>query len=158
MQNIFSCSIKRTSLARFSSSKEKRFIPSATERRRREADVDDESVGRKSRPSFQTVRNFPGEGESRRVETGVGGSRNRRRQQVVARLDGRGPSPDRSQPGEIIINLFFSSLSLCTTLSAKLWGLTCNGTVHIRHLCRITAVLSCYRCLINTGVEKMNCI
>ncbi len=94
MRNIFSCSLKRASLARFSSSKEKRFITSATERRRRETDVDDESVGGKSRPSFQTVRDFPGEDESRRVETGVGGSRNRRRQQVVARLDGRGPSPD----------------------------------------------------------------
>jgi hypothetical protein len=33
-----------------------------------------------------------------------------------------------------------------------------NGTVHIRHQCRKTAVLSCHRCLINTGVEKMNYI
>ncbi len=31
-----------------------------------------------------------------------------------------------------------------------------NGTVHIRHQCRKTTVLSCHRCLINTGVEKMN--
>jgi hypothetical protein len=37
-------------------------------------------------------------------------------------------------------------------------AMTVNGTVHIRHLCRKTAVLSCHRCLINTGVEKMNCI
>jgi len=29
-----------------------------------------------------------------------------------------------------------------------------NGTVHIRHQCRKTTVLSCHRCLINTGVEK----
>ncbi len=33
-----------------------------------------------------------------------------------------------------------------------------NRTVHIRHLCRKTAALSCHRCLINTGVEKMNYI
>ncbi len=31
-----------------------------------------------------------------------------------------------------------------------------NGTSHIRHQCRKTTVLSCHRCLINTGVEKMN--
>jgi hypothetical protein len=31
-----------------------------------------------------------------------------------------------------------------------------NGTTHIRHQCRKTAVLSCHRCLINTGVEKVN--
>ncbi len=29
-------------------------------------------------------------------------------------------------------------------------------TACIRHQCRKTTVLSCYRCLINTGVEKMN--
>jgi hypothetical protein len=29
-------------------------------------------------------------------------------------------------------------------------------TAHIRHLCRKTTVLSCLRCLINTGIEKMN--
>jgi hypothetical protein len=28
--------------------------------------------------------------------------------------------------------------------------------VHIRHQCRKTTVLSRHRCLINTGVEKMN--
>jgi hypothetical protein len=31
-----------------------------------------------------------------------------------------------------------------------------NGTVCIRHQCRKTTVLSCLRCLINTGVEKIN--
>jgi hypothetical protein len=31
-----------------------------------------------------------------------------------------------------------------------------NGTAHIRHQCRKIAVLSCHRCLINSGVEKMN--
>ncbi len=31
-----------------------------------------------------------------------------------------------------------------------------NRTAHIRHLCGITTVLSCHRCLVNTGVEKMN--
>ncbi len=29
-----------------------------------------------------------------------------------------------------------------------------NGTACIRQQCRKTAVLSCHRCLINTGVEK----
>ncbi len=33
-----------------------------------------------------------------------------------------------------------------------------NRTVHIRHQCRKTTVLGCHRCLINTGVEKMNYI
>jgi hypothetical protein len=33
-----------------------------------------------------------------------------------------------------------------------------NRTVHIRNLGRIIAVLSCHRCVINTGVEKMNYI
>ncbi len=31
-----------------------------------------------------------------------------------------------------------------------------NRTACIRHLCRITTVLSCHRCVINTSVEKMN--
>jgi hypothetical protein len=31
-----------------------------------------------------------------------------------------------------------------------------NGTAHIRHWCWKIAVLSCHRCLINSGVEKMN--
>ncbi len=31
----------------------------------------------------------------------------------------------------------------------------CNKTVCIRHQCRKTNVLSCHRCLINTGVEKL---
>jgi len=31
-----------------------------------------------------------------------------------------------------------------------------NGTAHIRHQCRKTAVLSCHRYLFNSGVEKMN--
>jgi hypothetical protein len=30
-----------------------------------------------------------------------------------------------------------------------------NRTERIRHQCRKTNVLSCHRCLINTGVEKM---
>ncbi len=33
-----------------------------------------------------------------------------------------------------------------------------NRTARIRHKCRKTTVLSCHRCLINTGVEKMNYI
>ncbi len=31
-----------------------------------------------------------------------------------------------------------------------------NRTACIRHQCRKTTVLSCHRCLLNTGVEKMN--
>jgi len=31
-----------------------------------------------------------------------------------------------------------------------------NGTAGIRHQCRKTAVLSCHRFLINSGVEEMN--
>jgi hypothetical protein len=31
-----------------------------------------------------------------------------------------------------------------------------NGTAHNRHQCRKTAVLSCHRFLINSGIEKMN--
>jgi hypothetical protein len=31
-----------------------------------------------------------------------------------------------------------------------------NGTVRIRHRCKKTTVLSCHRCLIYTGVAKMN--
>ncbi len=31
-----------------------------------------------------------------------------------------------------------------------------NRTTHVRHLCRKTTFLSCHRCLINTGVEKVN--
>ncbi len=31
-----------------------------------------------------------------------------------------------------------------------------NGTAHIRHQCRTITVLSHHRCLINSGVEKMN--
>jgi hypothetical protein len=33
-----------------------------------------------------------------------------------------------------------------------------NRTAHIEHLCRKTVVLSCHRCLINPGVEKLNYI
>jgi hypothetical protein len=29
-----------------------------------------------------------------------------------------------------------------------------NGTVHIRHQCSKTTVLSCHRCLIHSGIEK----
>ncbi len=32
----------------------------------------------------------------------------------------------------------------------------CNRTANIRHQCRKITLLSCHRCLINTGVEKMN--
>ncbi len=33
-------------------------------------------------------------------------------------------------------------------------NVTVNRTARIRHQCRKTTVLSCHRCLINTGVEK----
>jgi hypothetical protein len=32
----------------------------------------------------------------------------------------------------------------------------CYKTKHFKHLCRKTVVLSCHRCLINTGVEQIN--
>ncbi len=35
---------------------------------------------------------------------------------------------------------------------------SCNTRARIRCQCRKTTVLSCPRCLINTGVEKMNYI
>jgi hypothetical protein len=38
-------------------------------------------------------------------------------------------------------------------LGQPLWH---NGTARNRHQCRKTAVLGCHRCLINSGVEKMN--
>jgi len=36
----------------------------------------------------------------------------------------------------------------------KVIGFDENKLAYVRHHCRITIVLSCYRCLINTGVEK----
>ncbi len=35
-------------------------------------------------------------------------------------------------------------------------SISCNRTVHIRHWCKKTTVLNCHRCLVNTGVEKLN--
>jgi hypothetical protein len=35
-------------------------------------------------------------------------------------------------------------------------GKDMNGTAHIQHQCRKATVLSCHRCRIKTGVEKMN--
>jgi hypothetical protein len=35
-------------------------------------------------------------------------------------------------------------------------SLKANRRAHNRHQCRETTVLSCHRCLIDTGVEKMN--
>ncbi len=32
----------------------------------------------------------------------------------------------------------------------------CNRRAHIRHQCIKTTVLSCHRCLINTGIDKLN--
>jgi hypothetical protein len=44
---------------------------------------------------------------------------------------------------------------LVSVLSPALLNkLYCNRRAHIRHLHRKTAVLSCHRCLINTGVIK----
>ncbi len=47
--------------------------------------------------------------------------------------------------------LFWHSWSCVNELDA-------NRTARIRHQCRKTTALSCHRSLINTGVEKMNCI
>jgi hypothetical protein len=40
----------------------------------------------------------------------------------------------------------------------KVHSYTVNGTAHIRHQCRKTAVLSGHRYLFYSSVEKMNCI
>jgi len=61
----------------------------------------------------------------------------------------------------------FLSLKFCSCigihLNSYMLPKTClelacpfNRTGHIRHQCRTTTVLSCHRCLIKTGVEKMN--
>ncbi len=64
--------------------------------------------------------------------------------------------------------LLKSYCTILTTLPATKWQPSClskkrrraptksssNITAHIRHLCRKTMVLSCHRCLIDTGVEK----
>ncbi len=53
-----------------------------------------------------------------------------------------------------IIHLFYliepSAMSLLLGLTQN------NGIVHIRHQCRKTTVLRFHRCLIKTGVEKLN--
>jgi hypothetical protein len=54
--------------------------------------------------------------------------------------------------GIIIFRLMTLSIE---TFSLNIQGIMTNRTAHIRHLCRIKTVLSCHRCLINTGVEKM---
>ncbi len=51
----------------------------------------------------------------------------------------------------MIVCLF---ILVCVTL--VLAQFSQNRTEHIRQLCRQTIVLSCHRCLINTGVEKIN--
>jgi hypothetical protein len=55
-------------------------------------------------------------------------------------------------------NLLANALKLTKEYleSANAHGRFSNTTVHIRHLCRKTAVLNCHRCLRNTGVEKIN--
>ncbi len=50
---------------------------------------------------------------------------------------------------------FFSRIFVLFTFS-ELATIASNRTVRIRHQCRKTTVLSCHRCLINTGVEKIN--
>ncbi len=49
---------------------------------------------------------------------------------------------------------FKACLHWWNLLAEMLVTLHCNRTVHIRHQCRKTTVLSCHRCLINTGIEK----
>jgi hypothetical protein len=54
-----------------------------------------------------------------------------------------------------IFTMFYSS-------DKEVWLLIYAGRIaihriaHIRHKCRKTTVSSCHRCLIKTGVEKMN--
>ncbi len=48
-------------------------------------------------------------------------------------------------------------LKLQDQLVYEKWkGVELNRTMRIGHQCRETIVLSCHRCLINNGVEKMN--
>jgi hypothetical protein len=54
---------------------------------------------------------------------------------------------------------------LCGPLKLDVYAYFClplqvclNRTARIGHQCRKTTVLSCHRCLINTGFEKMNSI
>ncbi len=51
---------------------------------------------------------------------------------------------------------FFSMNCLLFFNSFFIWLSKFNRTAHIRHQCKKTTVLSCHRCLINTGVGKMN--
>ncbi len=56
----------------------------------------------------------------------------------------------------VLINLFSSPTGAAKKAELSYFGNLLNRTAHIRHQCRKTIVLSCHRCLINTGVEKMN--
>jgi hypothetical protein len=62
---------------------------------------------------------------------------------------------------------YFDVSERCKSLARAVWVTNIilgkmkdqsTRTVHIRHQCRKTIVLSCHRSLINTGVEKINYI
>ncbi len=74
---------------------------------------------------------------------------------------------DRQTFGQLYISVSWwtvdenlTILCLSTKCLSPNWLLTkwhsANGRAHVRHLCRKTAVSSCRRFLINSGVEKMN--
>jgi hypothetical protein len=50
----------------------------------------------------------------------------------------------------------FGKLAILSTNNMQFEGRGANGTALIRHQHGKTTVLSCHRCLIHTGVEKMN--
>ncbi len=59
-------------------------------------------------------------------------------------------------------SLVYNNFALYIDISALSWTQMCQlhlrpyRTAHILHQCSKTTVLRCHRCLINTGVEKMN--
>jgi hypothetical protein len=64
--------------------------------------------------------------------------------------------PGYVQPFSVVLTCYAYPLGSGTRPLTVLPTNNTNGTAHIRHQCRKTTVLSCHRCLINSGVEEMN--
>jgi hypothetical protein len=60
--------------------------------------------------------------------------------------------------GAVFYSLYLAinSKSPNNSATAEAGLIASNRKASIRHQCRNTAVLSCHRCLINIGAEKMN--
>ncbi len=71
-------------------------------------------------------------------------------------IDVNQESSDFDNYMDIIPNLKQSSLSLKSVDYTRLRFIALNRRAHMRYQCRKTTVLSSHRCLIKTGVEKMN--